>query len=116
MLQLQTLVRSVPVANAVVDYAVALTCFSRPESANPKRDDLHRFIRCAGSPRASQYLILGAKTRALLMGRLHVDFEDLAAMAIPVLRHRLVLNFRARAEGVDADEVIRRILKLVKPK
>ncbi len=116
LLQLQTLVRSVPVANAVVDYAVALTGFSRPESAAPKRDDVHRFIRYGGSPRASQYLILGAKARALLSGRFHVDFEDVAAMAIPVLRHRLVLNFHARAEGVDADEVIRRILNMVRAK
>ena len=116
VLELQTLVRSVPVANAVVDYAVALTGFSRPESAAPKRDDVHRFIRYGGSPRASQYLILGAKARAVLLGRFHVDFEDVTAMAIPVLRHRLVLNFHARAEGVDADEVIRRILKLVKAK
>lgn len=79
-----------------------------------KPDDVHRFIRYGASPRASQYLILEAKARALLNGRYHVDFDDIRAMTVPVLRHRLVLNFHARAENVDADEIIRRILKLVR--
>jgi MoxR-like ATPase len=114
VLRLQALVRGVPVANDVVDYAVALTGFSRPEMANPKRDDIHRLIRYGGSPRASQYLVLGAKARALLLGRFHVDFEDVKAMAVPVLRHRLILNFHARAENVDVDEVIRRIVAQVR--
>jgi MoxR-like ATPase len=116
VIQLQTLVRSVPVANDVVAYAVAISGFTRPESAAEKRDDVHRFIRYGASPRASQYLVLGAKANAVMQGRYHVDFEDVAAMAIPVLRHRLVLNFHARAEGVDADEIIRRTLKLVRPR
>jgi len=116
VLQLQSLVRGVPVANDVVSYAVALTGFTRPETVPQRRDDVHRFIRYGASPRASQYLILGAKARALLLGRFHVDFEDVMAMASPVLRHRLVLNFHARAEGIDTDEIIRRILKLVRPK
>jgi MoxR-like ATPase len=116
VLQLQTLVRGVPVANDVVAYAVALTGFSRPETVAKKSDEVHRFIRYGASPRASQYLILGAKARALLLGRFHVDFEDVISMAGPVLRHRLVLNFHARAEGIDTDEIIRRLLKLVRPK
>ena len=66
-----------------------------------------------GSPRASQYLILGAKARAILAGRFHVDFADVRAVAVPVLRHRLVLNFHARAEGVDVDQLIKRILEIV---
>ncbi len=114
VLRLQALVRGVPVANDVVDYAVALTGFSRPEMANPKRDDIHRLIRYGGSPRASQYLVLGAKARALLLGRFHVDFDDVKAMAVPVLRHRLILNFHARAENVDVDEVIHRIVAQVR--
>jgi len=119
VLRLQTLVRGVPVANDAVDFAVAISGVSRPwtvpdPGAKVKPDDIHRFIRYGASPRASQYLILGAKARALLQGRFHVDFDDIRAMAIPVLRHRLVLNFHARAEGVDADEIIRRILKLVR--
>jgi MoxR-like ATPase len=119
VLRLQKLVRGVPIANDAVDFAVAISGMSRPWTvsdprAKVKPDDIHRFIRYGASPRASQYLVLGAKARALLQGRFHVDFDDIRAMAIPVLRHRLVLNFHARAEGVDADEIIRRILKLVR--
>jgi MoxR-like ATPase len=114
LLRLQALVRGVPVANDVVDYAVALAGHSRPELVTPKRDDLHRYIRYGASPRASQYLILGAKARALLLGRFHVDFDDVKAVAVAVLRHRLVLNFHARADGVDADEIVRRLLAQVR--
>lgn len=114
LLRLQTLVRGVPVANDVVDYAVAISGFSRPDMAAKKNEEVHRFIRYGASPRASQYLILGAKARALLLGRFHVDFEDVRAVASPVLRHRLVLNFHARAEAIDTDEIIRRILKQVR--
>ena len=121
VLHLQSLVRGVPVANDAVNFAVAISGYSRPpavsleSTAKKKADDVHRFIRYGASPRASQYLILGAKARALLAGRYHVDFDDIRAMAIPVLRHRLVLNFHARADGIDADEIIRRILKQVRP-
>ncbi len=119
VLRLQALVRGVPVANDVVNFAVAITGVSRPwtipdPTTKKKPDDVHRFIRYGASPRASQYLVLGAKARALLNGRYHVDFDDIRELAIPVLRHRLVLNFHARAEGIDADEIIRRILKQVR--
>ncbi|MFO0906303.1 MAG: MoxR family ATPase [Pirellulales bacterium] len=115
VLQLQKLVRGVPVANDVVDFAVAISNHTRPEVVAQKRDDLHRYIRYGASPRASQCLVLGAKARALLLGRFHVDFDDVRAVASPVLRHRLVLNFHARAEGIDTDEVIRRVLQQVRP-
>jgi MoxR-like ATPase len=119
VLKLQTLVRGVPVANDVVDFAVAISNASRPEftaadKSGQRPGDVLRFIRYGASPRASQYLILGAKARALLLGRFHVDFDDVRAVASPVLRHRLVLNFHARAEGVDADEIIKRILGQVR--
>ena len=114
VIRLQTLVRGVPVANDVVDYAVSLTGYSRPEVVSPRRDDVHRLIRYGASPRASQYLVLGAKARAILQGRFHVDFENVKAMAVPVMRHRLILNFHARAENVDVDEVIRRIVAQVR--
>jgi len=110
---LQELVRGVPVANDVVDYAVALAGFSRPETS-AYHEEVHRFIRYGASPRASQYLILGAKARAILSGRFHVDFTDVQEVASPVMRHRLILNFHARAEGIDTDEIIRRLLRLVK--
>jgi MoxR-like ATPase len=113
IVSLQQLVRGVPVANDVVDYAVGLANFSRPETS-PHHKDIHRFIRYGASPRASQYLILGAKAQAILAGRFHVDFADVQEVAMPVMRHRLVLNFHARAEGVDADEIVRRLLRLVK--
>jgi MoxR-like ATPase len=123
VVRLQALVRGVPVANDVVNFAVALSGHSRPPSApkvgekgTKRPDEVHRFIRYGASPRASQYLILGAKARAMLQGRFHVDFDDVRAMAMPVLRHRLVLNFHARADNVDADEIIRRILSQVRPR
>ena len=111
--RLQRLVRGVPVANDVIDYAVAIVGFSRPETSDHHKD-VHRFIRYGASPRASQYLILGAKAHALLDGRHHLDFSDVRDVAVPVLRHRLILNFHARAEGIDTDEIVRRILELVK--
>src|SRR5262249_52263764 len=112
VLRLQELVRGVPVADAVVRYAVNLVGASRPGYGS-KHDTIHRFIRYGGSPRAAQYLILGAKARALLRGNFHVDFADVQAVAVPVIRHRLVLNFHARAEGVDADALVQRLLKVV---
>jgi MoxR-like ATPase len=113
VIQLQELVRGVPVANDVIDYAVAISGYSRPE-VSVYNKDIHHYIRYGASPRASQYLILGAKATAILSGRFHVDFEDVRTVAIPVLRHRLVLNFHARAENIDADEIVRRILGAVK--
>ena len=110
--RLQELVRGVPVADAVVQYAVKLVGASRP-GYGTKRDTVHRFLRYGASPRAAQYLILGAKARAVLRGHFHVDFADVQAVAVPVLRHRLVLNFHARAEGIDADALIRRLIEQV---
>jgi MoxR-like ATPase len=112
VLRLQGLVRGVPVADAVVRYAVNLVGASRP-GLGAKHESVHRFVRYGASPRAAQYLILGAKARALLRGHFHVDFADVRAVAVPVLRHRLVLNFHARAEGVDADALVQRLLKVV---
>src|SRR5438067_3084518 len=115
IVRLQELVRGVPVADAVVRYAVNLVGASRP-GLGAMRDAIHRFVRYGASPRAAQYLILGAKARALLRGHFHVDFADVRAVAVPVLRHRVVLNFHARAEGVDADTIIQRLLKVVPEK
>jgi MoxR-like ATPase len=115
IVRLQELVRGVPVADAVVRYAVKLAGASRP-GYGPKNDALHRFLRYGASPRAAQYLILGGKARALLRGNFHVDFADVRAVAVPVLRHRLVLNFHATAEGVDSDALIGRLLKAVSEK
>ena len=74
---------------------------------------VHKYLSYGASPRASQYLVLGAKARAILAGKYHVDFADIQALAAPVLRHRLVLNFHARADNLDADVLVERLLELV---
>ena len=105
----QELVRRVPVADNVVDYAVRLATRSRPKS-----DQVPKFIQdwlsWGAGPRASQYLVLGAKTRALLSGRHTPDISDVKAMAGPVLRHRIVPNFNAEADGVTAIEIVERLV------
>jgi len=113
VVHLQEVVRTVPVANDVVEYAVAISNYTRPEM-NPQGNNVTKYIRYGASPRASQCLVLGGKARAVLLGRYHVDFEDLQAVAAPVLRHRLVLNFHARAEGVNVDTIIRSVLSSVR--
>ena len=111
IIRLQDLVRRVPVADNVVEYAVALV-----RNTRPNYDHSPSFVRdwtsWGAGPRASQYLILGAKTRAILEGRLTPNIDDVRAIAIPVLRHRIVTNFNAEAEGVDAVEIINRLLRM----
>jgi len=111
VVRLQEHVRGVPIADSVVNYAAALVAATRPGCGGPA--DLHKYIAYGASPRASQCLVLGAKARALLAGRFHVDFADLKALAAPVLRHRLVLNFHARADKIDADTLVERLLASV---
>jgi MoxR-like ATPase len=112
LLRLQDLVRGVPIADSVVRYAARLVAATRPETAK-STDSIHKYIAYGASPRASQYLVLGGKGRAILAGRYHVDFADIRALAESVLRHRLVLNFHARADGLDSDTLIGRLLKAV---
>ncbi len=106
---LQDLVRRVPVADGVIRYAVDLVRKTRPN-----HDGAPQFIRdwisWGAGPRASQYLILGAKTRAILDGRPTPDIADVRAVTLPVLRHRLVTNFNAEADGVGTEEIVRRLL------
>ena len=113
VVRLQQVVRGVPVADAVVRYAVELSLATRPARGGRNDPRIQKFLTYGASPRASQYLILGAKALAVLSGRFHVDFADVRAVALPVLRHRLVLNFHARAEGIDADDLIRRLIEIV---
>ncbi len=101
IIELQKLVREVPVADNVVDYAVNLVRQTRPNE-NGAPQFVKDWISWGAGPRASQYLILGAKTRAILDGRPTPDIDDVRAVARPVLRHRIVTNFNADAEGVDA--------------
>jgi MoxR-like ATPase len=106
----QDLVRRVPVADNVIDYAVRLVTTTRP-----KGEKAPQFIRdwlsWGAGPRASQYLILGAKTRALLDGRHTPDIDDVRRMAGPALRHRIVPNFNAEADGVSASDIVERLVK-----
>jgi MoxR-like ATPase len=113
VVRLQDLVRGVPIADSVVRYAARLVAASRPGESRPM-ESIHKYISYGASPRASQYLVLGAKGRAILAGKYHVDFADIRALASSVLRHRLVLNFHARADGVDADALIERLLETVR--
>ena len=116
LLEFQRLVRRVPVSEAVLRYAVALVRASRPdeEGAEPP-DFVKRWVGYGASVRAAQYLVLGGKARALTRGRTHVSFEDVRALAHPVLRHRILLNFHAESERVTTDRVIDELLEAVKP-
>ncbi|MCU0453493.1 MAG: MoxR family ATPase [Bacteroidetes bacterium] len=106
----QQLVRRVPVAENVVRYAVSLAHRSRPTSPDAP-DYIRKWVRWGAGPRASQYLILGAKTRAILQGRPSPDIDDVKAIAAPVLRHRLVTSFAAEAEGVAPVQIVQRLLE-----
>jgi len=113
LMRCHEVVRRVPIAEDVVRYAVRLSAASRPAGKNPP-DFVKQWVNWGAGTRASQYLVLGAKTRALLMGRAHVNFDDIKAMAHPVLRHRILLNYRAEAEGISVGKVIDRLLEEVK--
>jgi MoxR-like ATPase len=107
-------VRKVPVARELVEYAVRLASASRPgQSGAPQF--VSDYISWGAGTRASQYLILGAKARALLEGRSHVTIADIQALALPVLRHRVLVNYKAEAEGISVDQIIKRLIEHVKP-
>ena len=112
VLELQDLVRRVPVPEPVVDMAVRLVRSTRPKDSLAS-ESVKQWVSWGASPRASQALVLGAKARALLEGRLVASESDLVRVAKPVLRHRLVLNYQAEAEGVLADDLIGRLLDAV---
>jgi MoxR-like ATPase len=118
VLRLQEIVRGVPIADSVVRYTARLVAATRPGASAAATgakalESIHKYLAYGASPRASQYLVLGAKGRAILAGKYHVDFADIQAMAAPVLRHRLVLNFHARADNIDSDALVERLLKSV---
>jgi MoxR-like ATPase len=105
LLELQRLVRRLPAPPTVVSYAVRLARSTRPgaEEATPM---VKKYVSWGAGPRASQYLILGAKARAAMDGRAMPDLEDVNAMAVPVLSHRVVVNFQAEAEGVSPERLV----------
>ncbi len=114
ILALQELVLRVPVAEHAVQYAVALARATRPNTPGTP-DFINELVSWGAGPRASQYLILASKARAILDGRFAVAIEDVVALARPTLQHRLLLNYRAEASGVKAADLVDRVLETVKP-
>jgi len=109
----QHLVRKVPVSDPVLRYTLNLVRTSRPSDTAP--EFIKKWVAYGASVRAAQYLTLGAKARALMAGRYHVSFEDIRALAFPVLRHRVLLNFHAESERITTDRIISELLDTVKP-
>jgi MoxR-like ATPase len=113
LVQFHSVVRRVPIAEDVIRYAVRLAAASRP-GREAGLDFINEWVTWGAGLRASQYMVLGAKARALLSGRSHVGFADIRSLAYPVLRHRLLINYKAEAEGVTTDGVVDRLLESVK--
>lgn len=114
LVAMQSLVRQVPVASSVRSYIVRLTLATHPRSESAP-ESIRRYVAYGASPRAAQAMELGAKVRALAAGRLNVAFEDVTAMALPVLRHRLLLNFEGVADRIPNDQLVGDVLKAVSP-
>jgi MoxR-like ATPase len=112
ILHAQDLVRRVPVASHVISYAVRLARATRPGADEGR--GIHEFVGWGAGPRAGQHLILGAKARAILLGRPTPGLEDVKAIALAVLRHRVVTNFNAEAEGINADQLVGRLLEEIR--
>jgi MoxR-like ATPase len=112
ILTIQRIVRRVPISDHVLDYAVGLARATRPKEAGTP-DFINEWLSWGAGPRAAQYLVLGAKARAILDGRYNVSTNDVRAMAHPVLRHRLFTNFNADAEGIHVEAIIDRLLASV---
>ncbi len=109
ILYFQQLVRRVPVADNVYDYAVNLVIKTRPQTPSA-HDWANKYISWGAGPRASQFLIIGAKCNALLRGKFSPDIEDIKAVALPILRHRIVRNYTAEAEGISMEDIIQQLL------
>jgi MoxR-like ATPase len=108
----QRLVRRVPVAEPIMRYALSLVRASRPKSPTTP-ESIKKWVAFGASVRAAQYLVLGGKARALTHGRYHVTYEDIRALAHPVMRHRVLTNFHAQSEGITSDTLVDRLLEAV---
>ena len=116
ILEFQQLVRMVPISESLAKYVVDLVRATRHRSDNAP-DFVKKYVNYGGSIRAAQFIVLAAKARALSRKRYHVTYEDVAALAVPVLRHRILLNFHAESERVDADEILTRLIeKMPRPR
>ncbi len=114
LLRFRELVRSVPIAEDVVRYSVRLAAVSRPHQAGTP-DFVNQWVSWGAGLRAGQFLVLGAKARALLNGHSHVSLDDIRAVARPVLRHRILINYRAEADGITTEQIIEKLLAHVQP-
>ncbi|MFP4104912.1 MAG: AAA family ATPase [Phycisphaerae bacterium] len=112
IIQLQDIIRRVPVADHIIQYALRLVRATRVLTGDVP-PIVEQFLSWGAGPRACQYLILGGKVRAVLHGRFHVSTEDIQAVAKPVLRHRIVTNFNADAEGMTPDRIIEELIKII---
>lgn len=113
LMKCHEIVRKVPIAEEVVRYAVRLASNSRPHREGSS-DYINEWVNWGAGTRAGQSLVLGAKTKALLDGRSHVNYDDIRAMAAPVLRHRILTNYRAEAEGIKVDDVVAKLIEMTK--
>jgi MoxR-like ATPase len=112
LLDFQQLVRMVPIAESIARYVVNLVRATRPKSENSP-DFVKKYVNYGGSIRAAQFIVLAAKARSLSRKRYHVTYDDIMSVALPVLRHRILLNFHAESERIDADEILNRLVAYV---
>jgi len=114
VIALQEIVRRVPVADHVIRYALQFSRLTRKgEASTTLPDFVNEYVSWGAGPRASQYLVLAAKARALLKGRYHVSTDDIRHVALPVLRHRVVTNFNAEAEGIKSDTIVKKLIDFI---
>jgi len=111
LLDFQQLVRMVPIAESLARYVVSLVRATRPIDNAP--DFVRKYVNYGGSIRAAQFIVLAGKARALSRKRYHVTYEDVASVIVPVLRHRMILNFHAESDSIDTDEVLNRLVATV---
>ena len=114
ILDFQKLIRMVPIADSLARYTVNLVRATRPKNVEAP-EFVKKYVNYGASVRAAQFIVLSAKARALSRRRYHVAYEDITAMAIPVLRHRILLNFHAESDRTDSDEILRRLLEHMPP-
>jgi len=109
ILQIQSLIKKIPVADNVTEYAVKLVAKTRPKTKYA-HEIVNQFVSWGAGPRASQYLVIGAKCHAAINGKFSPDIEDVKSVAIPILRHRMVKNYKAEAEGLSVEKIIKNLL------
>jgi MoxR-like ATPase len=112
LLDFQQLVRMVPIADTLARYVVSLVRSTRPKSENAP-DFVQKYVNYGASVRAAQFIVLAAKARALSHNRYHVTYDDITSIAVPVLRHRILLNFHAESDRIDSDEILNRLIAQV---